>query len=685
MEDTSLDLQQALLLKDINSSAEIVILDTPPKVVEKSHLDKKNERYAPENSMDGHNFCEAGNTEANTQSHNALKNQRIFPVFSNHGLAKLSVNYFLYFEFYYMAIRMLIGTFLLSVIIYIVQLITLHSVSDSDALGAKTVLFFITFVSLGVLLAYLRLIEEKRLLGSPILYDYQWSENLFSLLVEGLPKDVTEEEVINYFTAILAEKNANCGVKAVVLLQDCQSYQKLKQRLAVLDNKIKKLSSKGSTKESNLTSLKREKEELKTQIDKLQAEFDNARHFKGKAIVIFENIGAKITIIEHFNINIFKRIGVFCFRSIYKNYYLCSNRITIDTLPEPENLIFENLHYSWLSKTVRFLIAYSLSLFSFMIILGILLYEQVIKFIIAHEGSNVDFEEKSTWIIYTAIIIVLKSLSETLFLWTKGLVIDKSTLESDINRINFNIYISIVLYFIFQLVPASDLNTNWTVQLIKTSAVYLVTKVLWTCFAILMVHLATKYPYIMESTSLKHRIVKTMAPGCKKFDFVKGVNAGVPIMFTAFAFICLEPLLLLPTMIVVLYVLALTDKYRMTRYCDPLMIRSPKYMLAGFKTYRLALILVLLGGSCVSTRKSEKNDIGVNLDDLSPTLSSLLGLFTLFCLLYWPKTIDVRSKIAFNKKHEKTHYDSVSKEFASHYSELIPYSEATNKWPSQEI
>ena len=48
----------------------------------------------------------------------------------------------------------------------------------------------------------------------------------------------------------------------------------------------------------------------------------NKEFFRGKAIVVFDYIDAKLAIESHFNVNIFKKLAIFCFKGYFGDYYL---------------------------------------------------------------------------------------------------------------------------------------------------------------------------------------------------------------------------------------------------------------------------------------------------------------------------------------------------------------------------
>ena len=152
-----------------------------------------------------------------------IKKLTILPLFGDPTLAKLSLNYYLYFEFYRATIRLLIPPLLFSGLTYLLflwipseevlssykngslaflnfyKMETDEEAGTAESNGSQTfVVAFFGIIS-NFLFVYFWTREKTRILHTDFLYDDQWSENLFSLLVEGMPSNVTQEEVRDHF------------------------------------------------------------------------------------------------------------------------------------------------------------------------------------------------------------------------------------------------------------------------------------------------------------------------------------------------------------------------------------------------------------------------------------------------------------------------------------------------------
>ena len=180
-------------------------------------------------------------------------------------------------------------------------------------------------------------------------------------------------------------------------------------------------------------------------------------------------------------------------------------------------------------------------------------------------------------------------------------MIYSSRLDYELNRISFSIYSSTLLYFLFQIIPAIDLKVDWTLQLVKMISLCLLIKVGMTIAIAVLASLIRKYTD-RQAQNLKGWILRMVVGMSENFDFIAGINGGIPLVFIGVSYLTQNPLILLPALIVILYAFALVDKYRIIKLCKPLAVKSPKYMLSSFKAFQCTLIFSLMGGSFVWLR-----------------------------------------------------------------------------------
>ena len=256
-----------------------------------------------------------------------------------------------------MAIRLFLGAFPVSLGAYAIYYIVMAYTSDENAIEIKAILFILFVVVIGISLAIFRYLETRRLLKNSILYEYQWSEDLFSLLIQGLPEDASKEEITNHFNGILSEQGIDGTVRNILLLQDPKLYAGLKKKLVAIDRNLDTAGEKEGLKEVLLD----ERERIESQLNTLKQELAELKHFKGKAIVTFDTIEAKEAIRRYFEATLLKQIAISFSKSNYSRYFLRDHRVQAKEITEPENIIFENIHTSNLKKAVYTVIAFLLS------------------------------------------------------------------------------------------------------------------------------------------------------------------------------------------------------------------------------------------------------------------------------------------------------------------------------------
>jgi len=182
-------------------------------------------------------------TEIQTNLTNALKKLKLFPIFGDMDMAKISINYFLYLEFFHMTIKIFGQIFLFNLATYLIYLCTHAFCSSEVAENLNICLNFINGAFAFLWFIRARGKEETRLLDEDMLYNFQWSEDLFSVLVEGLPKNVTKEEIKYYFNSIFATQE--CPIVDIIFVHNYRKYVPLKKQLALARQRLNKYQTKG--------------------------------------------------------------------------------------------------------------------------------------------------------------------------------------------------------------------------------------------------------------------------------------------------------------------------------------------------------------------------------------------------------------------------------------------------------
>ena len=312
------------------------------------------------------------------------KKLTIFPLFNDHKIAQLSLNYILYFEFYRVAIRLLCYLFFLSSLVYLSsiftpkgrvylsydfpfsQLLWLETESNlpfKESFGMETFMLAIIGVITNFLFMYFWTREKTRILKSELLYDYQWSEDLFSLMIEGLPLDATCEEIKEHFNFFLLDEEIEGSVQDIMLLQDCHEYCGNELKLLKAIRKSKKAMERGDSAHAILKIS--EELEIRTKLEALAKDLQAFKNFKGKAIIIFDTMRTKEKIENYMSIKWYEiPLKLFGKRFIQRLSFR-ENKISLKNIVEPKNLYFGNIHYSKVKGLFRIILALLLSLVVF--------------------------------------------------------------------------------------------------------------------------------------------------------------------------------------------------------------------------------------------------------------------------------------------------------------------------------
>ena len=169
--------------------------------------------------------------------------------------------------------------------------------------------------------------------------------------------------------------------------------------------------------------------------------------------------------------------------------------------------------------------------------------------------------------------MILKVVSEKIYRSLMSFIIHKSKLDYRLTAINFNIYLSILLYVGFQVLSTQYLDSDLTTQLVKlvllgfSARIAIMVLLQVAAFAVRKMF-KTVHPY-----GLKGRVIGVIIRKSENFDFILGVSGGIQILFIGVAFSSENPIVLLPILIILLYAHALIDKYRIMKHSNLLEIK----------------------------------------------------------------------------------------------------------------
>ncbi len=590
---------------------------------------------------------------------NSLREIPLFPIFGDLRLAKISVNYFLYLEFFHGIIRIFGYTFLFYVLTFPLSWIIPKIVPDEYAAEAKIdIEIFIIMISL-IMLRILPRRELKRIVEEKVLYESQWSEDMFSVLVEGLPLDVTKEEISYYFKSLLSQEYDSSRLVDIIYLHDYVKYVPIKKKLEKARKKLKKQNEKGidSKKTEKLT---KEIDKLETQLNQMNQEISQMKHFRGKVIVIFESIASQNEIVQLFRYGRIKSLLISCFKSCYKQYYLRNNRIAVKTLPEPRDLQFENLHYSKCTKRTRATIGW---ITSFVLIqLGLFVFGQV-QFQKAKENPKL---MKYLLPIGTFILFAVLEKGHKLF---QKFYVHKSALDSKLDALNYYNRISTWTYLSSQMVFSTLSPENFTSSLLWLMLVYGIKTILGKAFQIYSTNKSLQKISEKNSDTLVGGLLKKVRKKYIEFDFIKGISRALPPLYIGAAFLVTNPLALLPILIGVLYITAILDKYKIIKTCDLFSAKSAYYMLKPFWIYNWIPVVGVASG----IMRIRLMYPGLYQIKLLISWIGIGGVILLASTAFFARPLRKTVKERFVEMNGSVLYESVSDSFSSSFRKKDPY------------
>ena len=154
-------------------------------------------------------------------------------------------------------------------------------------------------ILIGVVVRMLIKKEENMLVEYSILNNLPWTEDMFSLLIDGISNRAKKEEIIFYFRGILNSLDVTGDIKDLIFIQDYSQHAHIKQAIRHLDEQLMKKDPK-EFKASGVKLLNR-KSQLAGLLGQSEAKIINFELFKGKAIIIFNNIQAKMAVLQYYN------------------------------------------------------------------------------------------------------------------------------------------------------------------------------------------------------------------------------------------------------------------------------------------------------------------------------------------------------------------------------------------------
>ncbi len=432
------------------------------------------------------------------------KGLRLFPVFGDHRMSMFSMNYALYMEFFHIMVRILMRLLLFVVFFNLIEfgskeflvehaqyskaeIVALcgDNLSDNDrnmcareklfrgemyANAVRVLYSIVSSIIAACFLVHIRTKDEKRVINNRMLYEFNWTQDLFSVLVDKLPKETTADELRAYFNSLPSLQKIDGSVKDVVLVQDFTRVHEIAKQIFHIEDTLPK---KEGTEEytEDLQKIQRLKDELAREKARLPPH-------SGRAIVVFDSLSTKSLVMKLYRPSL---------ASTWERKYRKSRDgvapgleeayLNVKELPEPQDLKFQNICYPWGKKVQRLFFVYMLGLL--IIIIGSLIGGGLEVFheldeLIAERREKIHCMFEATIVNNTVnipdphhheesgfsailfsyatpiILLLIEGITERLFKKSNKLTKHKSESEVEVSFLTYVIFSSFFLYLFVQ-------------------------------------------------------------------------------------------------------------------------------------------------------------------------------------------------------------------------------------------
>jgi len=587
-----------------------------------------------------------------------LKKVNVFEIFPNRKLARMNVNYTLYFQFFNSAIWIFIGLYIFYFIFlyyYPICSIVFESFCHEEYFGNQS-LILILFG--GILLRLLSLYQEKKLLANRDLQNIQCTEDLFSLFLEDLPHHQTQQELEEELNSILQYSGVHGNIVEMIRIQDFYAYTQQKTRLT----KIHESLSQSRISLAERVHLQKEKLQLEASFSKLEDSLLRFEQYKHKAILILSTFEAKEAIKQHLHVPWWN----------VRKYF--SQRITVGRITEPQDVIFENLCYPKFSGFMRKITA---NLIGVPLALGITYAIFQIKQHEIQELADCKEDSETTHVASLissvanyVVIHILFHIMETIYKRTYHNIIYTSVMEAKMSHQYFVIYTKTMLYVLLQFFFVQYFTScvAWPLQMTTTTVLI-----------------------ILESFTIK--LFKMLFNrGMTEFDTIEEISTVIPLIFFGFTFPYTVPETMLPFIIGSLYLMTLIDKKRLTQHSKPLSIKSPNPLLRLFAFFRVDHYCILYGGIItaiyINSLDSYAIHAHITIDEdhdflilaIFAVIESFLAIiFILIPLIRRRDTLRGENEQRYVQKNFTKTYESEFPNFTATYKTMDPYYQLKQK------
>ena len=203
-------------------------------------------------------------------------------------------------------------------------------------------------------------------------------------------------------------------------------------------------------KSLKISEKEKEKHELEEKVKNIMNEMENLseENFSGVVFVIFNSMKEKDKFLESYNKNLIMTIITSISNLKYYLFYCCINpvkreeyfikyNLSIEEAPEPEDIIYENLEFSWIQRLLRIILVYIISFILIALCFFFILYLNGVQIKKSQNENNIFNSYGVSFLISISIAIINSIFENLLIILTK--------MEKQISMTNYFLSYSIKL------------------------------------------------------------------------------------------------------------------------------------------------------------------------------------------------------------------------------------------------
>lgn len=613
---------------------------------------------------------------------------KLFPVFGDPNLTQVSLNYYLYFEFYHSILRIFWSCIPFALAIYIywaflrdprsyreVSILflqfrlfffyeldptlggTVHpGNSDSHAIklavadttgyetadpsGVQTFSLVLVALATNFLFVFFWTREKTRIISNEHLYTNQWSEDLFSVLVRGLPISSTKQSVREHFNDLLEAAGKGGSVQDVILIQDVKELYYVNQEIEKAED---------TPGQEELL------EKLLEKKARLEGVFNEGRDFKGAAVVIFDTISSRNRIYNHFSAKLYEKVLALFKPETLKRCFFEGQRLIVLEVPEPSTMQFQNVYSSKhqkLKDVIARIIGFGIFLLGLFLIFKI---ENKEEGAVHHGGF---FETVAADMPIAITVAILDYVITKLYMYVQRFMTPINHITPEKRLLTFGALLAICVIGLLQIRPL----------------------VLTARHGTPVAALSAEFTVIIVVLCIKAILIKSRQHHAE-FEFIEGVTVVYPVIILGLCFFSISPIIILPTVMITLYLSAIMDKRAVMKSKELPHATSIRLVARVFRTLRVIPFFIWMSNTLIGIKMMMRfkealeatHPTEVQADIMSGINFAVFGgIIVVNVIFLWPGSIENHIMEKFFDKNANVAYTDIQEHFTATYEEAHP-------------